>query len=211
MPAPIHPIRHRALSRSSRRLRSGRWGWIQGLAPLLLLTLPPTILSLATPPVASSAPALDPQKEVQLLMDQGVELALGVIRSGFELRPFAFVMRPDGKVVRLVPNAKQKSIPSGQLLISLEQGLRKQASSGDVRATALFVDVVIMRAGVQSDAIQARLEHSAGYCVDVFYAYRVLEDGEVEFEPPVTTAREGAVFDSCGSGPAGAGEPPGAK
>ena len=89
-------------------------------------------------------------------------------------------------------------LPADQLVVLLEAGLRERAASGTLRASAVFVDVIIALAGVESEALQARLEHVSGYCVDVFLPYERSETGETRFREPITNARDGTVFPGCG-------------
>ncbi len=155
------------------------------------------------------AAPLEAEREAEMLMQQGIDLARGVLLAGSGLRPFAFVMRPDGKVQRLVPAVSEDMPAADELLVALETGLRQQAESGALRSSAVFVDVVVAHEGSESGALQARLEHSAGYCVDVFYLYSRDEAGALQFQPPITRARQGTVFAGCGrdAEPTGAGSP----
>lgn len=145
---------------------------------------------------ARAAPTGDPAEELQLLMESGVELARGALLAGVGLRPFAFVMRSDGKVQRLVPSTSADP-PADALLATLERGLQEQAASGELRGSAVFVDVVVAREGSEREALQARLEHVEGSCLDVFFLYRRDADGALHFDPPITRSRRGTIFATC--------------
>ncbi|MDJ0847754.1 MAG: hypothetical protein QNK04_05135 [Myxococcota bacterium] len=155
-------------------------------------------LGLAAAAPGRAAAPLDAEQEVRMLMGQGLDLARGVLLAGSVLRPFAFVMRPDGKVQRLVPSASGSPPPADELLDALEAGLHEQALAGALRGSAVFVDVVVAHEGAESEALQARLEHVAGYCIDIFYLYSRDADGAVRFGEPVTRARKGTIFAGCG-------------
>ncbi len=62
-------------------------------------------------------------------------------------------------------------------------GLRQQAERGEIRASALCIDVLTIPPGEKekTDAISVRLEHANGESVIVFVPYRKLTSGEYEY------------------------------
>jgi hypothetical protein len=149
---------------------------------------------------AAEAPAPAPAEpdDVAILVDSGVGVAKKELAERGELAPFAYFMALDGRVQRLTPKQGVELPPSEALLELLQASFRERAAAGECRAVAVFADVVIgLPGGRQSDALQVGVEHRSGFCANYFYPYRRDTDGTLRFEPPVRSARQGVVFDTC--------------
>jgi hypothetical protein len=65
----------------------------------------------------------------------------------------------------------------------LKLGLKQEAGKGQIRAAAVFYDVLTIPPGetAKSDAICASLEHQSGEAYDAFIPYRKAESGELQY------------------------------
>jgi hypothetical protein len=151
-------------------------------------------------PEANAAPAepQTPEQEVRTLGDYGIHYTTRALKSGAEFYPFAFVMRHDGAIQRIAPREVPEFPSQVELLRTLEQGFADQTVHKKWRAIAIVADVVIaMPDGRESEAIQLALEHSAGFCRNVFYPYTLSQEGVLNFDKPLSGKRIGRVFTAC--------------
>jgi len=72
--------------------------------------------------------------------------------------------------------------------------------SEDIRAVALVYNVWVPDPEKRkTDAIQATLEHADVYCADVFYPYKIVQGGAVEYQSAFAQEGEMSIFPNAGS------------
>lgn len=146
---------------------------------------------------AGVATGVPPGEQLRRLEETGLDLARRTVLEKGELRPFAFVVREDGRTQRL---SAKKSRPRRGVDASakLIEGLRARAAKGAYRAVAVFRFVVItLPDGAKSNAIHAGLEHANGRCGEVFLPYRETDEREIRFEPELRRSRAAEIFAHC--------------
>jgi hypothetical protein len=129
--------------------------------------------------------------QVEALMNEGFDFAHRMLLEHGEFHPFAVVASCEGEL-RHVAGWDGRELPPGiELLDLISRGLREEA--GELLAVALFSNVAVGSRETEShgDAVQAALEHSSGYAVNVYLPYvsadGVLDLGEVFAAPRVPT------------------------
>jgi hypothetical protein len=92
--------------------------------------------------------------------------------------------------------------PTPQELIDLMvRGLRSQAGRGEIRASAVCVDVRTVPPGQtqKTDAILVSMEHSEGEPVDAYLPYRKTTEGQYEYGELFLVRGQPRIFDGTGS------------
>jgi hypothetical protein len=157
----------------------------------------PTAFGAALALCAQVASAVPPAEQLRRLEETGLAQARKTVRGKAELRPFAFVVREDGRTQRLDAK-KSRSRRGTDASAALIEGLRSRAAAGAYRAVAVFRFVVItLPGGAKSHAIHAGMEHASGRCREVFVPYRVGDEREIRFEPELVRSRAAEIFASC--------------
>ncbi len=141
---------------------------------------------------------MKPEEEVELLLNEGIPFALEMLDKYGEFYPFALALDARGAPLQVQIDPGEQRPESTQVMALLQEAMEKGAASGDYKATALVVDVTLQggEGGESTDAIQVGLEHSSGYCVNVFLPYGKDEKGEFTFGELLASPREGTVFSS---------------
>ncbi len=141
---------------------------------------------------------MKPEEEVELLLNQGIPFAVEMLEKYGEFYPFALALSQDGTPTQIGIDPGSEHPESTHVLALLQEAMVKGAAEGEYKATALVVDVSLEGAqGVENtDAIQVGLEHSSGYCVNVFLPYSKTEGGEFSFGELLASPRESTVFDA---------------
>ena len=152
-------------------------------------------LASAAAPDETASPAI-PDADVRKLMNYGVALARQILDDHPAFHPFAFVMDTDGKIGQ-VALSEGRDYEGAVLLTTLSEILQTRAAEGRYRAVAIIADVHIAHDGEETDAIQAGLEHAAGYCSNVYFPYERSEEGALKLGKALSAARAGAVFGPC--------------
>jgi hypothetical protein len=139
---------------------------------------------------------MNPKEDVEQLMNEGFEFAAKVLREHGEFYPFGIVRKADGNIQHVGAADGTEHPPSAALIEILRSTYRQEAQAGRYSATAMFYDVRITPPGksAKSDAIQVELEHSGGYCADVFFPYTRDSAGNVSFGEIFASKRDLTVF-----------------
>jgi hypothetical protein len=152
-------------------------------------------------PVALGAAevAVSAKGDAELLLDSVLPLAKKMLAESGEFFPYGGALTREGKTVSVAgdPGLGNRP-PSERVIDTLERGLKAGVRSGSYRAVAIVVDVRVLPAGAKkrTDAIEVRLEHAEGYCVNYYQPYQRSRDG-VQFGEPFATQRTGTVFSAC--------------
>ncbi len=97
------------------------------------------------------------------------------LRSDGRFYPVGGFIQPDGKVaIAAAPGDPARPIAPAQSIDMLRGAFVKMADSGSCSATAIFHDarITFPETGKVTDAVQASLEHSDGFCATVIYPYK---------------------------------------
>ena len=144
----------------------------------------------------SPAATATPEDEVRELMNYSVAVAQRILGEHPAFHPFAFVMKTDGKIGQ-VALSDGRNHEGAVLLTTLGEMLQTRAAEGHYRAVVITADVHIMNDGEETDAIRAGLEHTTGYCTNIYFPYERSEDGTLTLGKAVSSKREGVVFGPC--------------
>ncbi len=139
---------------------------------------------------------MNPKEDVEQLMNEGIEFAAKMLCEHGEFYPFGVVRKADGSILHAGAADGTEQPPSASLIEILRSNYRQEAQAGRYSATAMFHDVRITPPGksAKSDAIQVELEHSGGYCADVFFPYTRDSGGNVSFGETFASKRDLTVF-----------------
>jgi hypothetical protein len=165
------------------------------------------VVSLAATRVPAEEPGAG-RADADLLVRNGLHFAERALKDAGGVAPFALVMVSDGRISRLQP-ALRKQMPSArELLDELEEVLRERARTEDLRAVAVFSDVVIaLPEGGESNAIHASWEHRSGVCADLYLPYMLENKLQGTKKDPgkstlrlgerIETPRRASMFERC--------------
>lgn len=165
------------------------------------------VVSLAAISVLAEEPAAG-RVDADLLVRNGLHFAERALRDAGGVAPFALVMVSDGRISRLQPAPRKRAPSAQELLDELEEVLRERARTEDLRAVAVFSDVVIaLPEGGESNAIHASWESRSGACADLYLPY-MLEDklqgtkkepekSTLRLGERIETPRRASMFERC--------------
>jgi hypothetical protein len=148
------------------------------------------------------------------LVRNGLSYAARTLNDSGALSPFALVMASDGRISRMQPAVQRRMPSANELVDELEVALRDRATTEDLRAVAVFSDVIIkLPGGGESNAIHATWEHRSAMCADLYVPYmqedsvpgtkkKQLVRGELRFGERIETPRQASMLQSCESVPA---------
>jgi hypothetical protein len=122
------------------------------------------------------------KEDCEKLMNAVLPFAQKMLAEHREFYPFGGYMKPTGEIAHVgVQDADTDYPKSKDLLNLLHQSHSAMARAGECRATVIVFDVRIDLPGTnqKSDAIQVCLEHADGYSAEVFFPYKIAEDGRV--------------------------------
>lgn len=141
---------------------------------------------------------MTPKEEVEELLNAGLPFAQDMLLKHGEFQPFGAVMTPESRVDLVAGYDGEDPLPADGVVALLMDGFLKGAAEGRYKAIALFMNVTVdfgeSQAGEQTLAIQAGLEHQAGYCANVFLPYVEASDTDLEFQDLIAARRDGGVF-----------------
>jgi len=137
----------------------------------------------------------DGKDESQQLMDSVLPFAEQMLVEYGEFIPYGGAMTSENEIVSVAGSDGVEQPKSTDIIELLKGGFKKEAASGNYKATALVYDVRIRspETGEPSDAIAVALDHRSGYSVIVFLPYR-LENGQLVYGVISAQAGENSVF-----------------
>jgi hypothetical protein len=120
--------------------------------------------------------------DLDALLDPLLNFAQEMLRKSGEFYPFGAVMYVDGDMSMVSGYAGSEHPPSTEVIEVLREGMRKQATNGEIRAAAICYDATIRdEAGKPSDAIGVTMEHAAGDSAEIFLPYSKPRFGPIRF------------------------------
>lgn len=107
-----------------------------------------------------------------------VDMAQFLLGQSGEFYPVGSVVRADGEVQHVAVHDGEEHPESRQVIASLQQVFRKQASDGEILASAIAIDTRVRRSAEDApvDAICVQLR-SADFCRDVIVPYTIETSG----------------------------------
>lgn len=135
---------------------------------------------------------MNAKNESERLMNELLRVAERMLKEHGEFYPYGGYIRADDCVVQVGPEDEDTDHPkSNDLLYILRQILAAKAEARECKAVGVVFDVLVNLPGTEgkTDAIQVNLEHSDGYCAEVFFPYELAADGRVIYG--ATFAQEG--------------------
>ncbi len=138
---------------------------------------------------------MTPKEEVEQLMSDGVAFATQMLSEHGEFYPFGRTLLYNGEIQLHSASTGSAFPPSRELLDLLIDGFREGAREHKYKAVALIFDVTVVdpHSGQTTDAVQVGLEHSDGYCADVYLPYS-LDNGAVRYGETFASRRQGLVY-----------------
>lgn len=168
--------------------------------PWLLIALligAPLIAAEDTRPDAGPGRHDDPKRQVERVMNAGLPFVERMLATRGEFAPFGAVMLREGLIQNLQTDSASDA-SAEQIFQGLMKGLIRGVVSGEYKAVGVFAMVEMRQPdgmGTQS-AVHVALEHSEGYCVDVYYPV-VLRGDSLVLDEPFAGKRSGTFFNTC--------------
>ena len=133
--------------------------------------------------------------ELETLLDPLLDFAQDLLRKHGEFFPFGGTIDNDGQVALSAAHTGDERPPSQEVIDLLADGMRAQASAGQIRAAAICYDSrVTPEGGAKTDAIAVSLEHRDGDAVLVMLPYSKGRFTGLKFGQLVSVAPERRVF-----------------
>lgn len=134
--------------------------------------------------------------ECESLMSAVLPRAEELLLGHRELFPFAATLSASGEIAHVPGFTGSERPPTEELIALLEAGFREGAARGELVATALLCDVLVVPPGKseRQDAIAVRLDHRDDYSIVVLFPYVIAESGALTVDEPFATAGAGAIF-----------------
>ena len=138
----------------------------------------------------------DPKSECEGLLGAAVPFARQMLEEHREFYPFAVVLTAEGEISQVGAATEDEQPESREVMALLEDVLRNDAATGELRATAIAYDVMIEPPGKETpqDAIAVALDHKEDYSVVVVFPYSFAEDGTLNLEDPFAMDGERRIF-----------------
>ncbi len=137
------------------------------------------------------------RKDLDKLIAALVPFAQQMLSKRGRFFPFGAAMKPDGEVVLMAGDPGEgDQPPSNAIIDTLVAGMRKQASTGELRATGICYDAKLQTAGDKGaqDAICVQLEHGDGGSIIIALKYRRGLLRRYRYDTPLAVKSEPRVF-----------------
>jgi hypothetical protein len=137
-----------------------------------------------------------PREEMDALLDTLLTFAQDMLQKHGEFYPFAASIDSAGALQFVAADVGDEHPRSSELLEVLYDGLRRQAESGEIRASGVCADVRVAPPGTDdpADAIAASLEHADAEPANVFLPYAKRKLRGIQFGELFATTGERKVF-----------------
>jgi hypothetical protein len=144
----------------------------------------------------SSAPIKTQKQECERLLNAVLPAAEEMLFRHRQIHPFAIALTSEGRVISTHRSHDDSRSRSRNAVAVLETGLQQGAASGQYKATALVLDMLVVPPfrDKEHHAIAVRLDHRGGYSVIVFYPYVLGESGGPGIQAPFSVWGEKDVF-----------------
>lgn len=137
-----------------------------------------------------------PKEDCDALVDVVLPFARQMLVKHRAFHPYGSTMSADGTIAQTAGWTGEEHPDANEVIALLEDGYRKGAASGKLRATALVVDVRTIPPGKteKQDSILIALDHRDSYSVHLIFPYSFTPEGELVVEEPFTRKGAGTVF-----------------
>lgn len=138
----------------------------------------------------------DAKSDCESLLNALMPLAEQMLSQHGEFFPFGGTMSSTGEIAQSAASTGEERPPSQALIDQLRAGFRAAAERGEIRATAIVYDTLVVPPGKTSkqDAVTVALDHRDDYSVLVVFPYSRTPDGTVQIDPPFASQGSGEVF-----------------
>src|SRR6185312_16353105 len=115
----------------------------------------------------------DPKSDAEILMNAALPFAEKMLAEHSAFFPYGAAMKDNGEIVNVAGYDGQQHPPAQEIIDLLYTELRKDASKGTYKATAIVYDVRVTPPGKTAitDAIAIALEHRENYSAIVVFPY----------------------------------------
>lgn len=139
--------------------------------------------------------------QVERLMNDLYDFAERLLRDYGEFHPFGGCLDTSECITHVGVNLQDEMNFSGAERVNVLVGaLRSAVEQKSLLACSIVTNVSIPRGnGSKCDAVKIFLEHRDGYCAEVFFVYRLHEQGEFELLDTIAQAGEPFFFSAEGS------------
>jgi hypothetical protein len=137
-----------------------------------------------------------PEEECDDLMNSVVPFAQRMLTKYRSFYPFGGAVGPDGKIIAVAGGTGSEHPASQEVIAVLEEGFREGARTGQYRATALVIDMLVVppQRTAKEDAIVVRLDHRDGYSVVAVFPYVIGPAGDVATGAPYAVKGDRKIF-----------------
>ena len=136
------------------------------------------------------------RKDLDPLFDEAVKVAQFFLDKSGEFFPFAVTLSREGKQTHVQGWTGNEQPSSDEVISLLKGGFAQSVAHGELRATALVVDVRVSRDGhgPKTDAIRVTLEHEDGSAIHCFLPYAKSWLGKLKYGEVFASPTEASVF-----------------
>ena len=114
-----------------------------------------------------------PRDEMNAFLDPLFTFAKRMLDEHGEFFPFGATISSEGQLAMSGAMTDSDQPPSLELIDLMEEAFRQAASRGEIRASAICLDVLIRPSGAEpTDAIEIRIEHQDADPVSVHLPYK---------------------------------------
>jgi hypothetical protein len=148
----------------------------------------------STPEAVSSM--TDSKDDCERLMTALLPFAEQMLAEYGEFFPFGGTMSVSGDISQSMGWTGEEQPSSQELIDMLKSGFRAAAESGEIRATVIIYDTLVVPPGKNSkqDAISVALDHRNNYSVIVAFPYSRTSNGQVQLDEPFASPGPGDMF-----------------
>jgi hypothetical protein len=138
----------------------------------------------------------DAKSDCERLLSALMPFAEQMLSRHGEFFPFGGTMSTTGKIAQSAAWTGEERPPSQALIDQLRDGFRAAAKRGEIRATAILYDTLVMPPGktTKQDAVTVALDHRDDYSVVIVFPYSRTADGTVQLDPPFASQGSDDVF-----------------
>lgn len=132
---------------------------------------------------------MDVKRQTETLMNELVAFAEKMLGTHGEFHPFGGYLDKESNVVHVGVRAGEEGTSPQARVDALTDSFASVVQENGALAFGIVTNVSLSEDGENVDAIRVFLEHSSGYCADVFFHYKMMNDQAVRITK--TTAQQG--------------------
>jgi hypothetical protein len=147
---------------------------------------------------------MNAKAEVEELMNAMLPFVEDMLAEQGEFYPYGAAMDEEGEIYAAAGFEDLENPAAEEIIEIIRAGFREGAKAGNLKATALFVDMLVEPPddNEKVDAVAVFLDHRDNYSVVVFFPY-VIDSGEIRFGEIFASEGQHDIFGgqspSCGS------------